>query len=249
LTQHIGIVGVSPEGTALCYREIFRLAQRLCGDRPKPVVTIHNESLDDYLDAVLRDDWHTVGDLLIRSAQVLANSGAEFCIVPDNLMQHGVHLAETRSPVPFLTMTDLVTKAVQSDRRSCLGLIGTKLVMFGSTYQTTLGMAGVRVLIPESEDADALDSIIFDELLIGVAKPGSQRRVLDVIDGLRDRGCDAVVMAVSESALVVSQENSSLPVYDASMLLAEGAVRRAFGLGDGSENPSMGAGHGGVEHS
>ena len=81
-------------------------------------------------------------------------------------MQHGVHLAETRSPVPFLTMTDLVTKAVQTDQRACLGLIGTKLVMFGSTYQTPLGLAGVRVLIPEGEDADSLDSIIFDELLI-----------------------------------------------------------------------------------
>lgn len=240
-------MGVSPEGTALCYREIFRLAQRLGGDRPKPIVSIHNESLDDYLDAVLRDDWHAVGDLLTRSAQILATAGAEFCIVPDNLMQHGVHLAETRSPVPFLTMTDLVTKAVQTDQRACLGLIGTKLVMFGSTYQTTLGLAGVRVLIPEGEDADSLDSIIFDELLIGVAKSGSQRRVLDVIDRLKERGCDAVLMAVSESPLLVSQENCSLPVYDASMLLALGAVRRAFGLGDASDNTAPNASQGNGE--
>lgn len=227
MPKHIGIVGCSPEGTALCYREIFRHAKKLLGDRGHPVVSIHNEPLERYLDAVLKDDWHTVGDLLTRSAKHLANCGAEFCIVPDNLMQHGVHLAESQSPIPWLTMTDMVTRAIESDRRQVVGLIGTKMVMFGSTYQTALGLKGVRVLIPEEQEAESLNSIIFQELVFGETRSESRARVVEVVRHLADRGCEAVVLGCSEAALVISAENAPIPVYDATDLLAEGAVRFA----------------------
>lgn len=229
MPRHIGIVGVSPEGTALCYREIFRHAAKLIGDRGHPTVTIHNEPLERYVDAVLKDDWHTVGELLVRSAKALAGCGAEFCIVPDNLMQHGVHLAEGASPIPWLTMTDLVAKAVAKDQRKVVGLIGTKMVMFGSTYQTALGLKGVQVLIPDQADAEGLNTIIFRELVYGVVRKDSQGKVMDVVRRLSESGCEAVVLGCSEAPLLINQDNSPLPVYDATDLLAEGAVRFAIG--------------------
>lgn len=233
MPKHIGIVAVSPEGSALCYREIFRHAKRLAGDRAMPVVTLHNLPLYDYVDAVRRDDWHTVGDLLVRSSRVLAQAGAEFCIVPDNLMQHAVHLAEPRSPIPWLTMTGLVTDAIAADSRKVVGLIGTKLVMHGSTYQTHLGLQGIHVLIPEQAEVEQVDDLIFTELLFGVTRPESRQRLLEVIEGLGRRGCEGVILGCTEVPLLIGTENSPIPVYDPSDLLAEGAVRNALGLPPG----------------
>lgn len=229
MTKHIGIVAVSPEGSALCYREIYRLAAKLMGEHGHPVVTLHNERLEDYVRAVLADDWHAVGEMLAKSARVLAAAGAEFCIVPDNLMQHGVQLAETLSPIPWLTMTELVADRVGHDGRKSVGLIGTKLVMFGSTYQTHLGMQGIKVLIPDIHEADVVDGIIFRELLYGVVREESQRRLLGVIGHLADQGCEGVILGCSEAPLLISAENSPLPIYDPTSLLAEGAVRCATG--------------------
>lgn len=230
MAKHIGIVAVSPEGSALCYREVFRATTRLVGDRGHPEVTLNNVPLEAYIDAVLRDDWHAVGGLLRRSATVLAQAGADFCIIPDNLMQYGVHLAETGSPIPWLTMTNLVADAISADRRSKVGLIGTKMVMLGSAYQTHLGMRGVHVLVPPLEEAEIIDSIIFKELVHGVVNPQSQRRMLDCIRRLADRGCEGVVLGCTEAPLLVTAENSPIPAYDSTALLAEGAVRRALGL-------------------
>lgn len=229
MAKHIGIVACSPEGSALCYRDIFRYAAQRMGDRGHPTVTLHNLPLERYVTAVLRDDWHTVGELLSTSASLLAAAGAEFCIVPDNLMQHGVHLAEGQSPIPWLTMTDLVAEAVVADGRKTVGLIGTKMVTFGSTYQTHLGLRGVQVLVPDPDEADDVDAIIFRELLFGVVRPESTRRILSVIDGLKERGCGGVVLASTEVPLMITPENSPLPVYDSTQLLAEGAVRCALG--------------------
>jgi aspartate racemase len=225
LARHIGIVAVSPEGSALCYREIFRQASRLIGDSGHPTVTLHNEPFEQYLAAALRSDWHTVGALLRRSADILAASGAEFCITPDNLMQNGVTLAEVGSKIPWLTMTDAVAEAVCRDGRRTVGLVGTRLVMLGSIYQTRLGMKGVHLLVPEDADAEAIDAIIFRELVYGVVRPASQQRFLQVMENFARRGCDGVILGCTEAPLLVTPGSTPLPVYDSTTILAEAAVR------------------------
>lgn len=229
MVKHIGIVAVSPEGSALCYREIYRYATRIIGQTGHPTVTIHNEPLQRYVEAVMRDDWHAVGELLAKSAKILAAAGAEFCIVPDNLMQHGVHLAESISPIPWLTMTELVAERIARDGRRAVGLIGTKMVMYGSTYQTHLGLKGVKVLIPDGDEADTVDGIIFRELIYGVVRQESERRLVGVMQHLRDAGCEGVILGCSEAPLLIRADNAPVPVYDPTSLLAEGAVRCAVG--------------------
>jgi len=227
--KHIGIAAVSPEGSALCYRDIFRYASKRLGERGHPLVTLHNAPFERYIAALYRDDWPTIAHLLTTSARILAAAGAEFAIVPDNLMQHGVHLAESASPIPWLTMTDLVTEAVVADGLKKVGVIGTKMVMFGSTYQTHLGLKGVRYGVPDEAEADMVDTIIFKELVVGEVKPESTRRLLSVVENLKAKGCEGVILASTEVPLAICAENCPLPMYDSTQLLAEGAVRVAIG--------------------
>jgi aspartate racemase len=227
VAKHIGIVAVSPEGAALFYRQIFRQASHLLEAHEHPRVSLHNEPLANYIDAVREGDWHKIGDLLRRSADILARCGAEFCLTPDNAVQHGIHLAEVGSPIPWLTMPDLVARAVEADRRRVVGLIGTKMVTTGSTYQTHLGLRGIQVLAPQAEEADRMDQIIFQELIYGDIRPASQAVVLGIIRHLKERGCEGVILGSSEAPLLVTPENAPLPIYDAADLLAKGAVQRA----------------------
>lgn len=228
VAKHIGIVAVSPEGAALFYRQIFRRAAHMLEPHDHPRVTLHNEPLALYIDAVKAGDWHTVGDLLRRSAEILAAAGAAFCITPDNAVQHAIQLAEAGSPIPWLTMPELVAKAVELDGRKVVGLIGTKMVTTGSTYQTILGLRGIQVLAPEADESDAMDRIIFSELIYGEIRPQSQAAVLLIIEHLARRGCEGVILGSSEAPLLVTQENAALPIYDAADLLARGAVQRAM---------------------
>jgi aspartate racemase len=228
VAKHIGIVAVSPEGAALFYRQIFRRAAQMLEPHDHPRVSLHNEPLAFYIDAVKTGDWHAVGDLLRRSAGILARSGAAFCLTPDNAVQHAIHLAAEGSPIPWLTMPDLVAKAVEQDGRKVVGLIGTKMVTTGSTYQTILGLRGIQVLAPEPDETDELDRIIFSELIYGAIRPQSQAMVLKVIQRMAERGCEGVILGSSEAPLIVTPENTPLPIYDAADLLARGAVQRAM---------------------
>lgn len=224
--MHIGIVGVSPEGAAVFYQQLTRQASRVLGPDGQPRVSVHNEPLHLYLEAIRRGDWHAVDRLLRRSAELLARCGATLCVCPDNAVQHAVQMAEVGSPIPWLTMGELVAKAVCADGKKTVGLIGTKLITNSSTYQTHLGLKGVQVLGPEAGEDDTLDQIIFGELLYGQIRPESRLAVLQIIAGMARRGCDGVILACSEAPMLVTRENSPLPVYDSADILAEAAVRR-----------------------
>jgi aspartate racemase len=227
LTKQIGIVGVSPEGAALCYRQVYRHAALLLEPHLQPTVIVHNQPLADYVDAIRRDDWRGVGGLLRDSAIKLAACGAEFCFSPDNAVQHAVQLAEVGCPIPWLKMTDMVGEAVANDGRSTVGVIGTKVVTCGSAYQTDLGMRGIKTVRPSEADAEALESIIFDELVFGRVLDSSRRTILDIVNRLADAGCEGVIMGCSEAPLVITQEESPLPVYNAAEIMSEQAVRFA----------------------
>ena len=55
MTQHIGIVGCSAEGAALCYRTICLEGATLLGPHGHPEVTLHTHSLAEYVEHPLRE--------------------------------------------------------------------------------------------------------------------------------------------------------------------------------------------------
>jgi len=196
------------------------------GPDRQPRISVHNEPLGLYIDAIRRDDWHAVGKLLRRSADLLHRCGAQLCVTPDNAVQHAVSLAEVGSPVPWLTTTEIVAEVVAKDGRKKVGLIGTRLVTGGSAYQTHLGLRGTKVVPPDPEDAERLDRIIFDELIYGQIRDESRLFVAGLAHKFAERGCDAVIVALSEAPLLLDGATSVLPVLDASDILAAQAIRR-----------------------
>ncbi len=225
MNPHIGIVGVSPEGASLFFRKLTHQAARFFPPNELPRISIHNEPLNLYIDAIRKDDWIEVGRLLRRSAELLARCGAEVCMTPDNAVQHGVQVAEVGSPIPWLPTTDLVAQAIAGEGKKVVGILGTKLVTSSSTYQTHLGLRGVQVLAPEPDEAETMDRIIFGELIYGECRPESRLEVLNIIARMASRGCEGVILACSEAPLLMTREGSPIPVYDSSEILAIAAVR------------------------
>ena len=228
MTKQIGIVGVSPEGASLCYQQLFRHAAVLLEPHMHPVVSVHNIPLAQYVDAVRRDDWRQVANLMCDSAKRLASIGAEFCFTPDNAVQHAVQLAEVSCPLPWLKMTNAVASRIEEDNRKVIGVIGTKYVTSGSAYQTDLGVKGIKLVRPSDEDTEMLDRIIFDELVFGIVREESRQLMLDVINRFADKGCEGVILGCSEAPLMVTSENCDLPIYNASEIMAEQAIRFAM---------------------
>lgn len=224
MPRHIGIAAVSPEGSAVCYRLIGQRIAEIADAARRPLVTLHNRPFGGYLDALRRNDWNAIGVMLRDTAATLHRAGAEFCVLPDNVAHHALPLAENNSPIPWINMIALVAETAHARGYQKLGIIGTKHVTYGSTYQTTLGLKGIHLLVPGEAEANAIDRIIFDEAVRGRVKPASRARVLHAITEFADRGCEALILGSSEASTMLAAEDSPLPAIDPLVLLADRAV-------------------------
>jgi aspartate racemase len=114
---HIGIVGCSAEGAALCYRTICAEGAALLGPRAHPEVSLHTASFADYVRCLDAKDIQGVADLMLSSAHKLAAAGADFLICPDNTIHQAFPLVAPASPLPWLRriMDELVNGVFRSE--------------------------------------------------------------------------------------------------------------------------------------
>jgi aspartate racemase len=99
--------------------------------------------------------------------------------------------------------------------------------MTGPVYEAALKKRGLERLIPDDATRTLLNSAIFDELCLSIFNPATTDLFLGAIDDLKARGADCVVLGCTEIPLIVTPENSSLPTYDSTRLLAKYAVLEA----------------------
>lgn len=227
LAKTIGIVAVSHHGSSLCYRALAERASRRIDPPDQPTVILHNLPLAQYIDAMRQGDWMAVGTMLACSAEALAAAGADFCILPDNLAHHAAHFAAQASPIPWLNMIELVADAVTAERLQTVGIVGTRMVMNGSIYQSMLGLRGVSLLTPPGEDMEAIDSVIFGELIFGKTTRESRDRLADAVCRLGERGCEGVIYGSTELPLLLAPAKCPLKAFDPVDLLVEGALSLA----------------------
>ena len=227
--KHIGIVGVSAEGAALCYRTICTEAARVMGEHNHPEVTMHTHPLADYMRHIRRHDWRGVADLMLSSARKAAQVGAAFAISPDNTVHQAFALVEPESPIPWLHIGRVVAREAEGRRFRRLGILGTRYLMEGPVYPEALQPAGIATLTPEPPERGRIDAIIMDELVNGRFLEASRAYVHDVIAALGRRGCDAVVLGCTEIPLLVRDGEAPLPALDSTRLLARAALREAIG--------------------
>ncbi|HUS28817.1 MAG TPA: amino acid racemase [Kofleriaceae bacterium] len=225
--KHIGIVGCSAEGAALCYRTICSEAARLTGSHEHPEITMHTPSLALYVDRLERGDWAGVGELMLASADKLAAAGADFLICPDNTIHQALPLIVERSPTPWLHIAEVVADAARARSYKRIGIMGTRWLVASDIYPNALASRDMTAVTPSSGDADLMNRIIMDELVPSIVRTESVRALEAVIDRLRDAGCDAVVLGCTELPLVLGPANSTLPTLDSTRLLAIAALQRA----------------------
>lgn len=227
---HIGIVGVSAEGAALCYRTICVEGARYFGADAHPEVSMHTYSFAEYRGLSEREDWPGMAELMLASACKLAQIGASFLICPANTPHLAFPWLESRSPLPWLHIVGVVADEAVRRGLHRVGVLGTRYTMESNLYQDRFTARGLEAVRPLPEERDGINRFIYDELVRGVCSPEATTFHQQVIARMKADGCDAVVLACTEIPLIISDANSPLPTLDSTRLLADAALRKAAGV-------------------
>ena len=227
--RHLGIVAVSAEGAALCYRTIAAEGAAIFGPHAHPETSMHTTPLAEYVRRIDEDRWEEVGEMLLASGERLRRAGAELLLCPDNTVHQGLDLVRGRSALPWLHIAEEVAAVAAARGFRNLLVLGTRALMEGPVYGGKLGARGISHEIPDAADRARVNEVIFEELVYGRIEDASRREFARIIEAGRARGCDAAVLGCTEIPLLVDDGCSPLPTLDSTRILARAALRAAAG--------------------
>ena len=194
-----------------------------------PDVSMHTHPLGEYMVHIRSENWQEVANLMLSSVRKLADIGAQFAICPDNTIHQAFEWVANRSPIPWLHIAESVGEEAKRRGFRRIGILGTKYLMTGPVYPGMLGRQGIACEIPDESQRQQVDRIIFQELVNGVFHECSRLYFNEVIDGLKQCGCEAVVLGCTEIPLLVDPSDCPLPTLDSTRLLARSALRVSLG--------------------
>ncbi|UCD32125.1 MAG: amino acid racemase [Desulfobacterales bacterium] len=231
MAKHIGIVACSAEGAALCYRTLCAEAPLKMGEHMHPEVSMHTHPLGEYMIHIRSGNWPEVAKLMLSSARKLASIGADFAVCPDNTIHQAFDMVTAESPIPWLHIADAVAREAKDNGFGNLAITGTKYLMTGPVYPEMIKQHGISYQIPDKDDREKIDTIIFKELVNGVFIEKSRQYFNLVFQKLKERGCDAAVLGCTEIPLLVDPDDCPLPTLDSTRLLARAALNKALEKG------------------
>ena len=213
----IGLLGgMSWESTLVYYRELNHSINQHLGGLHSAKIILSSVDFAPLEAMMLQNNWSGIENELIVHAQILQQAGADCLVIATNTIHKLAEGIGSAINIPLIHIADAVGKDLQSHNISQIGLLGTRFTMEENFYASRLKQQyNIDTFIPDSADRLIINQIIFDELCRGQLLPESKAAYLEIIEKLSLQGAQAIILGCTEIGLLVKQQDTSVPLFDA----------------------------------
>jgi aspartate racemase len=177
-----------------------------------------------------KDDMKGVYNLLLDASTKIIGSGAECIVLCANTLHYFADELEKNISVPLINIAAEAAAHVKRKQLSTIGLLGTKQTMESDFYKSKLNEKGIELLVPDTTEREFINNTIINELLAGKFRNKSKEGFIDIIKRLERFGAEGIIMGCTEIPLLISQEDTNIPLFNTLIIHAQATVN--FALGD-----------------
>lgn len=226
----IGLIGgMSWESTVPYYRQINETVRERLGGLHSARIILYSVDFHDIERLQHAGDWQAAGVMLAEAARALQAAGAAFLVLCTNTMHKVASSIEAAATIPLFHIADPTAAEIKEAGYSTVGLLGTRFTMEQAFYRDRLvERHGLRVIVPGPEDREVIHRIIYEELCLGVVTAESRARYQGIIEKLASEGAQAIILGCTEISLLVTQEDSTVPLFDTTAIHARAAALEAL---------------------
>jgi aspartate racemase len=87
-------------------------------------------------------------------------------------------------------------------------------------YKSRLISKNIDVIIPECEDRESINKIIFEELCLAIINLKYKKKYLEIIEKLNSKGAEAIILGCTEIGLLINQSDTKIPLLDTAYIHA-----------------------------
>lgn len=212
MKKKIGILGgISLASTIQYYKTITDLYYEDFKDYYYPEIIIYSLDFQYFTDLENEHKTEEYIDYIINGINNLKNAGADFIIMAANSPHSVLDKVKQQINIPILSIVDCVAKAAKERNLKKVLLTGIKYTMESNFYQDGLKQYGIDVIVPNSSDMDAINKIIFTELVLNIINDKTREQFKNILSNYEVEG---VILGCTELPLLLNQNDTDIIVLD-----------------------------------
>ncbi len=203
---------MSYESTIEYYRIINETVNnRLKGLTSAPMLI---ESYDFSIIEKLQSEgnWEKLSSILVQSAKKLESQGADYIAIATNTMHLIAPQVQEGINIPLIHIVQAVCNQIKEKNIDRVCLLGTKYTLKMPFYREILEKNGIEVIIPNENDIETVNNIIYQELCKGIIKDKSKQSLLAIIDSCASLGAKAAILGCTELPNIIKE--ASIDIID-----------------------------------
>lgn len=221
----IGLIGgMSWESTVTYYQILNETVKQELGGLHSAKCILYSVDFQEIEECQANGDWQKSAEILSKAACSLEKAGADFIVICTNTMHKVVEEIQSHIHIPVLHIAKATANILKKNHINKVGLLGTKYTMQQDFYKQVLIDQGIEVIIPDKEDINTVNQVIYNELCLGQIKDKSKRAYIQIINNLKDKGAQGIILGCTEIGLLIKQEDTQMPLFDTALIHAKEAA-------------------------
>jgi aspartate racemase len=227
----IGIIGgTSWESTAIYYRILNQETNRRLGGSHSACIRMYSFDFDEVEKFNKSKNLDGLGIRVVEEAIKLEKAGAELLMLGANTLHMFTDKIRASVNIPLIHIADATGKVIKDEGIEKVLLLGTKYTMQGRFISGKLeDEYRLSVVVPELQDQDKINDIIYNELICGKFTESSKQTLLRIIDRFSNIG--GVILGCTELPLLLHSEDCRLKLFNTTEIHAKAAVEFALNNG------------------
>ena len=221
----IGLIGgMSWESTVTYYKIINETVKEKLGGLHSAKCVLYSVDFQEIEECQASGNWEKSGEILGEAAYNLEKAGADFIVICTNTMHKVVNQIKEKISIPILHIAEMTAEKILEKGLKNTALLGTKYTMEQDFYKSKLIEKGINVIIPDKNDIEIINEVIYDELCLGTINSDSKKKFLEIVDKLRNKGVEGIILGCTEIGLLIKNEDTDVPLFDTAIIHAEQAA-------------------------
>ena len=221
----IGLIGgMSWESTVTYYKIINEVIKEKLGGLHSAKCVLYSVDFQEIEECQANGNWQKSGEILGEAANNLEKAGADFIVICTNTMHKVVNQIKEKISIPILHIAEMTAEKILEKGLKNIALLGTKYTMEQDFYKSKLIEKGINVIIPDKNDIEIINEVIYDELCLGTINSDSKKKFLEIVDKLRNKGAEGIILGCTEIGLLIKNADTDVPLFDTAIIHAEQAA-------------------------
>jgi len=221
----IGLIGgMSWESTVTYYKIINETVKEKLGGLHSAKCILYSVDFQEIEECQANGNWEKSGEILGEAANNLEKAGADFIVICTNTMHKVINQIKEKISIPILHIAEMTAEKILEKGLKNIALLGTKYTMEQDFYKSKLIEKGINVIIPDKNNIEIINKVIYDELCLGTINSNSKKKFLEIVDKLRSKGAEGIILGCTEIGLLIKNEDTDIPLFDTAVIHAEEAA-------------------------